>query len=173
MSNSKTDCTIQQGNTFKVMLVPCEQHESLNSNEAIKQIETALIASCDVKVLHHRPVLDASDIEPLISYALVEKPQALVMVSIKGELQSAKLLSKLYNNQFHNSPNVLYTALAHNKFVSEFTTCSSFDIGINNNLPLLIDLINNIKMRKHNDDLVDFSFLKGLAYRSHGPVNFV
>lgn len=172
MSASKTDCTIQQGNFFKVLLVCCQPQNSV-TDKRIKQVEEVLAANNDVRILNHTMVLNAEDVGRLVRYALSEKPQALIMFSEAQAIQIAKLLSETYNNCFHNSPAILFTEMPQEQFVEGIKANASIDIAINNDTALLGNLIRNISARKHNDDPIDFSLLKGLAYRSHGPVVFI
>lgn len=139
----------------------------------MQQIQSLLKNEQLVDLIQVFELANETDAKALIAWASVQKPQGLIMLTTADSISLSKMLSTVYNEHFHNSPNILFLDTDRQTFEETFKAHPSYDIGINNNPELLVKLLMNIAMRTHNDDPIDFSDLKGLAYRAHGPVYFV
>lgn len=169
MADNKIDCTKKPQENFTIEIVRYAEEVPSRISFALDALERLAGVTVHSSVFD----TDASEIDAFIKQTVASPPQMLLIIATEAQFEHASKLAYRYNNTFHNSPNVLITALSDERFTHHYNTRQSFDLALNNpDENALSAFVLAIKSREYDGAPVDFSSFKGLAYRANGAVHF-
>lgn len=173
--DNKIDCTASIDDAFRVAVLTFEEHAQ---KEAAAELRTAadtvagrLADLPRVEVVRHDLSKDADRFVLLLEDMTRLVPQAMVIIAGAESIVDARIAAVGYNNTFHNSPSIVFSAQRGIAPMELVGAQWSFDLGVmTGDVDALCHLINAISGRETEDSPIALDRMDNVLWRKDGQV---